>query len=41
MNTPRGISNCNPGNIRLSSTVWRGQSDEQPDPDFVTFKALA
>jgi hypothetical protein len=37
MPLPRGIANCNPGNIRLStSQTWQGQIDGA-DPDFVTF----
>lgn len=34
---PRGIRLNNPTNIRLSSAPWQGQSDEQDDPDFMTF----
>ena len=35
---PRGIRNNNPGNIRLSKTVWQGQKPPpQADPDFVEF----
>jgi hypothetical protein len=37
---PRGIRNNNPGNIRLSRTVWQGQrSPQQADRDFVEFTA--
>lgn len=36
---PRGIRNNNPGNIRLSATVWQGQQSLQSDPDFVEFTA--
>lgn len=35
--TPRGIRNNNPGNIRLSRVRWVGEAPDQPDPDFVTF----
>lgn len=35
---PRGIRNNNPGNIRLSSTRWRGQKDFQIDPEFIEFE---
>lgn len=35
--TPRGIRNANPGNIRHGDT-WIGLADNQPDPDFCTFK---
>ena len=35
---PRGIRNNNPGNIRLSKTMWQGQkAPPQDDPDFVEF----
>ena len=34
---PRGIRNNNPGNIRLSRTVWQGQRPEQLDADFIEF----
>jgi hypothetical protein len=37
MLTPRGIRDNNPGNIRLSSTVWQGQSAQQTDVVFVQF----
>lgn len=40
MATPRGIRNNNPGNIRLSATVWRGQSVQQTDGVFVQFTAM-
>ena len=33
---PRGISNKNPGNIRLTNIVWSGQVTGT-DPDYVTF----
>ena len=38
---PRGIRNNNPGNLRLSKTVWQGQqkSSLQVDPDFAEFTA--
>lgn len=36
---PRGCRLANPGNIRHSKIVWRGEADVQPDPDFVAFKA--
>ena len=36
---PRGIRNNNPGNIRLSKTLWQGQkpAPEQSDQDFAEF----
>lgn len=36
----RGKRNNNPLNIRRSTDRWFGMSDEQPDKEFVTFKAL-
>lgn len=37
----RGILNHNPGNLRKSSTKWRGQAPEaqQTDPAFIVFLA--
>lgn len=36
---PRGISNCNPGNIDRTATKWKGMADDQSgDPRFVVFK---
>lgn len=37
--TPRGIRNNNPGNIRHSKVRWVGKAPDQPDQDFVTFTA--
>ncbi len=34
---PRGIRNNNPGNLRLSKTVWQGQAPVQSDKAFVEF----
>lgn len=34
---PRGIRNCNPGNIRLGKTRWQGQKPVQTDMSFVEF----
>ena len=36
---PRGIANCNPGNIRQSPTRWLGMCPDQKDPDFIQFTA--
>lgn len=36
MNEPRGIRNCNPGNIRYGQP-WEGMAADQRDPDFITF----
>jgi len=33
----RGEASNNPGNIRLTSTMWEGESALQADPDFVQF----
>lgn len=38
-NIPRGIRNCNPGNIRLSKDRWQGLREEQTDPAFFQFIA--
>jgi hypothetical protein len=35
--TPRGIRNCNPGNIRISSAPWQGKITPSHDPEFETF----
>lgn len=35
---PRGMRNCNPGNIRKSSDKWQGLAAEQPDPYFFSFE---
>lgn len=37
--TPRGIANCNPGNIRRTQTLWQGEAGQQPDPSFLVFAA--
>lgn len=37
--TARGIRNNNPGNIRRTKDKWQGMADDQPDPDFVSFKS--
>jgi hypothetical protein len=34
---PRGIRNCNPGNIRRGQT-WQGMADIQTDPAFIQFR---
>lgn len=39
-NTPRGIRNCNPGNIRLSKDKWKGLRAEQTDKDFFQFEDM-
>ena len=34
---PRGIANCNCGNIRRTNDKWRGLRATQTDPDFFQF----
>ena len=38
-NSPLGIRNNNPGNIKLSNTKWEGMSSNQTDKKFVQFKS--
>lgn len=38
---PRGIRNCNPGNIRLSKDKWQGLREQQTDPEFFQFVSMA
>lgn len=40
MNTPRGIRNCNPLNIRRSTNHWQGMRQEQTDPQFCQFETM-
>lgn len=43
MNTesiPRGLRNCNPGNIRHSGSKWQGMAEKQTDKNFVQFKSM-
>lgn len=37
---PRGLRNCNPGNIRNSATVWVGEIVPSQDKDFKQFKSM-
>lgn len=37
---PRGIRNCNPGNIRLSKDKWKGLRAEQTDKEFFQFEEM-
>ena len=39
--TPRGLRNNNPGNIRLSSTPWQGEIRPSRDKAFCQFKNMA
>lgn len=38
---PRGIRNCNPGNIRVTKDKWKGLREEQTDKEFFQFKTMA
>jgi hypothetical protein len=37
---PRGVRNCNPGNIRISDTEWEGKITPSPDKAFETFDCM-
>ena len=37
---PRGLRNCNPGNIRITKDKWQGLRDVQEDPEFFQFKEM-
>lgn len=39
--TPRGLRNCNPGNIRNSSETWRGEIVPSADKSFKQFRSMA
>lgn len=41
MKQPRGLRNCNPGNIRLSKDKWLGLRKEQTDSSFFQFETMA
>ena len=38
--TPRGIRNCNPGNIRITKDKWQGLRTVQTDKEFFQFEAM-
>ena len=40
MKTPRGIRNCNPGNIRLTTDKWQGLRPMQTDKEFFQFTEM-
>lgn len=40
-NTPRGLRNNNPLNIRRTADLWQGLRKEQRDPEFFQFKSNA
>ena len=37
---PRGIRNCNPGNIRITKDKWKGLREVQEDKEYFQFKAM-
>lgn len=37
--TARGLRNNNPGNLRRTADKWQGMANDQPDPEFVSFKS--
>lgn len=37
---PRGIRNCNPGNIRITKDQWKGLREVQTDKDFFQFTEM-
>lgn len=37
---PRGIRNCNPGNIRITKDKWQGLRAEQTDDSFFQFESM-
>lgn len=37
---PRGIRNCNPGNIRITKDKWQGLREVQEDKEFFQFKEM-
>ena len=38
--TPRGIRNCNPGNIRITKDKWQGLRALQTDKEFFQFEEM-
>ena len=38
--TPRGIRNCNPGNIRVTKDKWKGLRSEQTDKEYFQFMEM-
>ncbi len=41
MSVPRGIRNCNPGNIRITKDKWQGLRRNQEDKEFFQFTSMA
>lgn len=37
---PRGLRNCNPGNIRITKDKWQGLRQEQTDKSFFQFVSM-
>lgn len=37
---PRGLRNCNPGNIRITTDKWLGLREEQTDKEFFQFEEM-
>lgn len=37
---PRGIRNCNPGNIRITKDQWKGLREVQTDKEFFQFVSM-
>lgn len=40
MSIPRGIRNCNPGNIRITKDKWQGLRKYQEDKEFFQFTSM-
>lgn len=40
MKIPRGIRNCNPGNIRITKDKWQGLRTVQTDKEFFQFEEM-
>lgn len=38
---PRGLRNCNPGNIRINNVKYQGEVQPSPDKAFKQFRAMA
>ena len=38
---PRGLRNCNPGNIRITKDKWQGLREKQEDKAFFQFETMA
>ena len=40
MKLPRGLRNCNPGNIRITKDKWQGLREKQEDKSFFQFTEM-